>query len=157
MPARSDDEPRVRGSRLCEIAGLNRQTRDKWVDRGLLTKTNECDQVDLVELIVLKLLSDNLKKGHVRIAWEEVRPKLREVVPGPNLTLVWDPQRRSAVLAFDPKEIVDLVRHGRLVQVLDIGHAIQWAREAFRREVAAYETSVAHKRRRGATVESGNP
>jgi hypothetical protein len=140
MPVRPDDAPRLRGSRLCEITGVIRQTRDKWAQRGLLRSADDYDQFDLVELAVLKLLFDSLKKSHVTIAWARVRPNLREVMPGPQLTLVWDPQRRSAELSFDADEIVALARHGRPVHVLDLGSAVEWAREAFRREVEAATT-----------------
>lgn len=56
-------------------------------------------------------------------------------MPGPQLTLVWDPRRRAARLALGEAEVVELVRHGRPVQVLDLGSAVEDAREAFRREI----------------------
>jgi hypothetical protein len=137
MPARPDDPLRLSGSRLCEITGVNRQTRDTWTDAGLLRKGNDYDQFDLVELVVLKLLLDTLPKKHAKFAWTRVRSQLKELMPGPQLTLVWDPQRRSAELAFDAEAIIPLVRHGRPVQVLDLGSAVELAREAFRREAEA--------------------
>jgi hypothetical protein len=137
MPSRPDDAKRISGSRLCEITGVNRQTRDKWASDGLLRKADDYDQLDLIEVVVLKLLLETLRKKHARIAWARIRPKLREVMATPRLTLVWDAERRLAELAFDPESIVALVKHGRSVQVLDLGGSVEDARAAFRREVEA--------------------
>jgi hypothetical protein len=137
MPSRSDESATLSCSRLCEIAGVNRQTRDQWALADLLRKASDYEELDLVETVVLKLLLDTLPKRHAKIAWPLVRPALRQVVPGPNLTLVWDPARRSAELALDVDTIALLVRHGRPVQVLDVGSAVTRAREAFRRDVEA--------------------
>lgn len=49
----------------------------------------------------LRVLFDKVKKSHVQVIWRDVQPKLRELMPGPALTLVWDPQTRSAELALD--------------------------------------------------------
>jgi hypothetical protein len=137
MPARADDmssAPRLTGSRLCEISGINRQTRDKWAAEGLLRKADDYDQLDLVETVALGLLLATLRKKHARVAWLAIRPELKSVMPGPQLTMVWDAERRSADLAFDAKTIAKLVRHGRPVQVIDLGTAIERAREAYRRD-----------------------
>jgi hypothetical protein len=112
-----------------------RQSRDRWVERGLLRRSDDYDEFDLLELVVLKLLFDTLRKSHVELAWSRVRPSLREVIPGSHLTLVWDIQHRSAELSLDDATLSRLVRHGRLVQALDIGKAIDEARRAFRREI----------------------
>jgi hypothetical protein len=136
MPEKPDDARRVSGSRLCEICGVVRQTRDRWADQGLLRRADGYGELDLVEVAVLNLLYRTIRKMHVEVAWASVRPSLRSVVPGTQLTLVWDPQRRSAELALDDEAIARLVRHGRPTQVLDIGAAIDQARTAFRREVS---------------------
>lgn len=137
MPARSDAIPRLRGSRLCEISGVLRQTRDKWAARGLLRAADDYDEFDLVELVVLNLLFSSLKKSHVPIAWRQVQPKLRDLLPSPVLTLVWDPQNRKAEFAFEAETIVALVNHGRPVHVIDLGPPVFRAREAFRRDTDA--------------------
>jgi hypothetical protein len=87
--------------------------------------------------VVLKLLLETLRKKDAKLAWTSVRPQLRDLMPGPQLTFVWDPQRRAAELALEPEAIVPLVRHGRPVQVLDLGSEVERARDAFRREVEA--------------------
>ena len=120
---------------MCEIGGVNRQTRDKWADEGLLGKRDDYDQLDLLELVVLKLLLGTLRKKDAKIAWSTIRPKLRELMPGQSLTLVWDAQRRTAELALAHEEIAPLVLHGRPVQVVNLGTAIHEARSAFRREL----------------------
>jgi hypothetical protein len=137
MPIHPDDQPRLSGTRICEITGVNRQTRDKWASDGLVRKSDYYDQLDLVELVVLNLLLHTLRKKHAKIAWIRVRAKLKDLLPGPQLTLVWDAERRTADLAFDRDEIVELVRIGRPVQVIDLGGAIERAREAFRRDAEA--------------------
>lgn len=147
MPDRSDTSVRLPGSRLCEISGVNRQTRDKWARDGLLRKGDDYDQLDLVELVILKLLLETLRKKEAKLAWAGIRPHLRNLMPGPQLTLVWDPQRRAAKLALTDEEIVPLVRHGRPVQVLDLGTAVDDARAAFRREVEALAVQAEARRR----------
>ena len=133
---------------MCEISGVNRQTRDKWARDGLLRKADSYDQLDLIEVVVLKLLLATLRKKEAKLAWLQVGPKLRELMPGPQLTLVWDGQRRAAELGLTADEIVPLVRHGRPVQVIDIGTPIEHAREAYRRELEVL-TAQAEARRVG--------
>lgn len=159
MPTRTDTTPRLSGSRLCEISGVLRQTRDKWAGRGLVRAADHYDELDIVELVVLKSLFDSLKKSHVRIAWSQVRAELRGLVPGPTLSLVWDPQHRVAKLAFDDATIVTLVRHGRPVHVLDLGPSVKRARDAFRREVSAElpAASLAQPRRKARGRGRGDP
>jgi hypothetical protein len=137
MPKRPDAASRISAARLSELCGVNRQTRDKWISKGLLQQSEGCDQFDLVELVVLNLLFGTVKKSHVGVIWREVQPKLRELMPGPRLALVWDPQTRAANLALDDATIAGLVRHGRPVHVLDLGGPIELARAAFKREVGA--------------------
>jgi hypothetical protein len=116
---------------------VNRQTRDKWAKAGLLHKGQDYDQVDLVEVVVLKLLLETLPKKHAKLAWTRIRAQLRDLMPGPQLTLVWDPQRSSAELVFEAEAIVSLVRHGRPVQVVDLGSEVERVRGAFHREAEA--------------------
>lgn len=137
MPKGPDSGQRLSGSRLCEISGVNRQTRDKWARDGLLRKGDEYDEFDLVEVVVLHLLLDKLRKKDAKVAWARVRPQLRGLLPGPKLTLVWDGQCRTADLVIDDDAIVSLVRHGRPVQVVDLGTEVRRARDAFRRDIGA--------------------
>jgi hypothetical protein len=116
------------------MCGVIRQTRDKWADEGLLRRRDEYDQYDLIELVILSLLLQTLRKRDAKLAWRSVRPQLRDVIAGPHLMLVWDVQQRSAGLALTPEDVVALVSHGRPVQVLDVGRLVEEAREAFRRE-----------------------
>jgi hypothetical protein len=129
---------RVAGSRLCELCGINRQTRDKWADGGLLRKRAAYEQLDLIEAVVLKLLLATLRKNEAKVAWMQLRPQLRSVVAGGDLTLVRDGQRRAADLALTAEDVLSLVRHGRPVQVLHLGPVVEDARAAFRREVALH-------------------
>jgi hypothetical protein len=137
MARRADDERSITRSRVCEIGGVNRQTRDKWAARGLLLNRDRCGELDLVELVVLSTINRTIRKGHVPIAWNQVRAKLREGLPTSGLTLVWDVQARKAEFARDERAIVDLVRHGRPVHVIDLAAPIDAARRAFRNELAA--------------------
>src|SRR5438552_2532586 len=98
MPGRSDTTPRLTGSRLCEITGVNRQTRDTWSHAGLLRKGDGYDEFDLGEAVVLKLLLETLRKKDAKIAWLSIRPRLKQVLPGRRLMMVWDATRRSAEL-----------------------------------------------------------
>jgi hypothetical protein len=135
MPAQPDDAARLNGSRLCEIAGVIRQTRDKWASQGLLRAADGYEEIDVIEVVILNALLTSLKKGHAKVAWVQVRPKLRDVMPGPGLAVVWDHQRRNAELVLDDSTIGSSVRHGRPVQVVDVGSAVLHAREAFRRDL----------------------
>jgi hypothetical protein len=147
MPQRPDKTPRLSGSRICEISGVNRQTRDKWVRDGLLRKSESYDQLDLIELVVLNLLLATLRKKEAKLAWIRIRPQLRDVMPSSSLTLVWDGQRRNAELALANDDIVACVRHGRPVHVIDVGTPIEQAREAFRREMEVLGAQTDSRRR----------
>jgi hypothetical protein len=125
----------LRPIRICEMAGVSRQTRQKWVDRQLLAQRSECGELELIELVVLRALYASIRKSHVPIAWGHVQPRLRDAIPAESVTVVWDMQTRVAVLASEESDVFALVAHGRPVQVLDLGTEIALARQAFRNEV----------------------
>jgi hypothetical protein len=137
MAPRSDTARGLRPARICEFAGVIRQTRDKWVDRGLLSARVDCGELDVVELVALKTLYASVRKSHVPIAWTQVQPKLRETIPATGFVLVWDVQARRASFAHDATQVFQLVTHGRPVQVVDLATPIDLARKAFRNEVDA--------------------
>jgi hypothetical protein len=148
MPRPTDGAKNLPPSRLCDIAGVARQTREKWVARGLLRDAPHCDQVDLVELVVLRQLFNVIRKSHVPVVWSAIREELRKNLPGQALTVVWDHQRRMAHLSFDDSSIVQLARHGRPVQLILIGTIVTESRDAYRRELAAYTARAEQTSRR---------
>ena len=102
----------------------------------MLQERAVCIELDLIETVVLKMLYQIVRKSHVRMVWAQVQPSLRRRLPSAGLTVIWDPERRDAVLAVSDREIVEASRHGRVVQVIPLDHAIATAREAFHKEQA---------------------
>jgi hypothetical protein len=136
--APTPDAPRsIRPSRVCEICGVLRQTRQKWIDRGLLQERSACGEIDLMETVVLRILFATIRKSHVRIAWQQIQHRLRETIPNQGLTIIWDVERREATLVTADASVIGAVRHGRPVQVIPLDEPIAAAREAFRKEIAA--------------------
>lgn len=94
-----------------------------------------CDEVDLIELTVLRALMDDLGPEEARIAWNQVRGSLTSRVPAGQLDVVYDSQRKLAKLASSIEEVAEGVRHGRPVRVLPLEEVLATNREAFRRAV----------------------
>jgi hypothetical protein len=155
MVHRPDVTRAISRSRLCEIGGVNRQTRDKWVARGLLPDNAPCGELDLIALVVLNALYGTIKKGHVPIAWRQIESDLRQSVPAGGLKLVWDIQARKAALASDDASVVELVRHGGPVHVIDLAERIDAVRTAFRNELSAGPSHPIRKRSRTARKSAG--
>jgi hypothetical protein len=147
VAAGPDNKRTLSGARLSEVVGVLRQTRDAWAARGLLRRRDRYELFDLVELAVLSELSKFLRKHDVPVAWAQVRPALKTVVATPSLALVWDSQERRATLTFEDNEIMALVRHGRPIQVIDLGARIASARGAFDRETRRDGASTVARQR----------
>lgn len=145
MTVSSDEFPGVSGRRLCRITNVLPQTRVTWVQRNLLATKAAYGQVDVVEQVVLKELLSSLPKGDVSVAWEQLRPTLRDTIPVESLTVVWDPTHLQAQLTADAAAIGHAVRHGRPSYAIPVGEAIVLARSAYKAEAKAF---AARRRRR---------
>jgi hypothetical protein len=107
------------------------------VDRGLLRRADAYGQLDVIEQAVVKALLAALPKSHVTLVWHEIRPELRNFVADADVSLVWDPQPRRAVVTRTATDLQAEVRHGRPIYVLPLGHLVIQAREAYRAEMRA--------------------
>jgi hypothetical protein len=103
------------------------QTRDSWVQRGLLPRKSHYSLADLLELVALALILRHLPKGEASRAWKQIRPEIGGVM-GADAAIVWDGQRARVVEGADA--IAGAVLHGRPVQALPIGEALADARQA---------------------------
>jgi hypothetical protein len=137
MIADGSDDGTLPARRLCALTGVAPQTRQEWADRGLLARKKRYGQLDLVEQSVLAIVLRTIPKGEVAVAWEQVRPELRSLVPTPDLVLVWDPKDRRATLVRGDVAVARSVLLGRPVYAIAIGDDLVRAREAFQAEVRA--------------------
>lgn len=136
---------RLSARRVCALTGVLPQTRDTWVARGLLNRSKDYDELDVIEQAVLKELLSSLPKGEVRTVWDEVRGHLRTSLVAPEELVVWDTGHRRAAVVADDAELRQAVCHGRPVHVLALGELVVAARRAYRQEVEARRGELAAK------------
>ena len=123
---------------MCEIVGVTQQRRQALVGRGLLGKTPATGASihDAIELASLVALSDRLEPSAVAVAWEQLRPTLREVI-GSRVDVIFDVQLGTITVAQSADQLRELVAHGRPVRVIALGERLQAVRDGFRRWAAA--------------------
>jgi hypothetical protein len=132
MYAVSDDSEGFSGRALARAAGVVPQTRDTWVDRGLLTRKERYFLADLLELIALKTVLRYLAKGDAADAWEQIQPDIG-AIKTVDTAVIWDGERGQARIVSGPEAIAEAVLHGRPVQAMAIGAELAEARAAFGR------------------------
>jgi uncharacterized protein YheU (UPF0270 family) len=139
---------RLSARRVCALTGVRPQTRDTWVDRGLLRSGADYGELDVIEQAIVKQLLGNLAKADVRSVWEELREHLRSSLIAPEAMVVWDVAARVVEVVTDGAELRRAVCHGRPVHVLPLGQLVADARRAYRQEVEARRREDAAKARR---------
>ena len=149
MTKKSDTFARLSASRICALTGVRPQTRDAWVERGLLRRAEAYGELDVIEQTVVKALLTTVPKSQVDLVWQETRPRLRESVGDAARTLVWDPNVRRVTITMTETELGAAVRHGRPVHALPLGELVLEARRVYRAEVQAA--------RRAAAARAGGP
>jgi hypothetical protein len=137
MATKSDRFARLTASRVCALTGVRPQTRDTWVNRGLLRSAMTYGELDVIEQAVVKALLATLPKSHVDFVWHEARPCLRGRVITAATDLVWDPQVRRVSVTTAASKLRAAVRHGRPVHVIPLGELVVGARAVYRAEVEA--------------------
>jgi hypothetical protein len=143
---------RLSANRICDLTGVNRQTRADWADRQLLRSAKDYGERDVMEQLVLNELLAKLKKSDVPAMWSEVQRHLRGSVVGADVVLVWDPGARRVQITAETTELRHAVCHGRAVHVLPLGELVAEARRLYRHEVEArkraHATKAARSRKR---------
>jgi len=136
---------KVPAATIAEIAGIKRQLHGQWAGKSMVRQPgNEgCDELDLIELTVLRSLMTELGPEEARIAWSQVRSHLKDRLPIGQFDVVYDSQRKLAQIASSNEDVAAAVRHGRPVRVLPMQELLTANREAFRRAL----DGVSRKRR----------
>jgi hypothetical protein len=150
VPADSSDG--LSAACVCSLTGVRPQTRDAWAARGLVRSRPKYGLLDVVEVAVVRELLTHLPNGQVQIAWDQVRDHVRGFHGDRPVSLVWDPQRRSAALVTSDQELAQQVRTGRPMYVLPLETVMREAADAYRMEIASRPTvkRVRRDRRRSA-------
>lgn len=138
---------RLSARRVCTLTGVRPQTRDTWVDRGLLSSANDYGELDVIEQAIVKELLSSLPKSDVRIVWDDVRAHLHNSLIAPEAIVVWDPSARLVEVLSDDTGLRAAVCHGRAVHVLPLGELVADARRAYRQDVEARKREQAAKAR----------
>jgi hypothetical protein len=138
MARKTDSFPGLSASAVCSLTGVRPQTRETWVQRGLLRSSKKYGELDVMEQAVVKALLATLPKSQVDHVWHELRSRLRRVVHQ-NAVWVWDPEARVASEATGGDELHDAVVHGRPVYAIPVGRIAVEARRVYRAEVTAHE------------------
>jgi hypothetical protein len=133
MPPRPDGRGTLSEARLCEIAGVERSTRRKWVKRKLLHARPVYTEDDAVELAVLALLAATLGPTDAPVAWVQIRGDVMRRKWGRELDLIFDTQLKAALLTNDLPSLAASLRHGRPVRVVSLHRTIDEIRSAFKR------------------------
>jgi hypothetical protein len=141
------DDQRMSEAFLCTFADVKRTTRLGWADQGLLRrrKGEEYTVRDLHELVACRLLKAALGSAEGADAWRQVREDFARRLPGPRLDVVFSEADHRADLVTDDSGLAGLIRHGRLVRVVQLAPEMNRAREAFARYRAAREEEAAAK------------
>ena len=155
MTGRTDDALRLSELKLCELVGVSQQHRQSLVKRKMLTAAGNvgCTATDAVELATLERLSHHLSPSELAVAWKELRPRMREIVPKGRVDIVFDRELGSAEIARDDAAVRQAAISGRPVQVVELGARLQEVLDAFRRWALA--PSLVATRARGARSDSG--
>jgi hypothetical protein len=127
----------------CEIAGVSRQVRDKWIKRKLIlgTTAGSCSLEQLLDLVAFAEMVGCVGFEDARLAWPQVCEACRAGWDGDRLDVVLDLQLKHAVLACDDAEIAEAVRHGRTTRTIDLRRRLTIVAEAFERVVLVLRTT----------------
>jgi hypothetical protein len=118
MSRSTDEGLRVSELKLCELVGVSQQYRQSLVKRGLLARAGRsgCTATDAVELATIERLGHHLRPGEVAVAWKDLRPQMRTIVPKGRLDVVFDSQLGSAAYKLmypTTLDYIDALRNAR--------------------------------------------
>jgi hypothetical protein len=133
---------RLTDRRVCQILGITQQRRQALVKRGLIGRTPKggASLGNALELAGLLAVVDALGATEGAVAWGQLSPTLRSVVPGPRLDVVYQQRLGVVALARTDADVRRLTAdHGPAV-VIDLGLRLAAVADAFRRFAAVSPT-----------------
>lgn len=135
MAKGTDERGKLSELKLCELVGVTQQHRQSLVRRGMLEMAPPvgCSQTDAIELATLNALARHLSPSELAVAWSELRPQLRAVVPKGRLDVVFDRELGSTEIVRDDQTLRRAVISGRSMRVVELGPRLQEVLDAFRR------------------------
>jgi hypothetical protein len=139
MSRKTLDPGFVSAALACRWAGVKQPTHAGWAANGLVRNPGPsgCDRADCLEVTAVAQLTRWLTLEDTRIAWHQARAQVRELDFVPQvLDLVWDDERQQVHLSDGVSNLADLVRHGRLIRVIQLADALAATRAAYDRAVA---------------------
>ena len=147
--ARSTDAPRrLSELRLCELVGVSQPYRQSLVKRKMLEPPKAgCTAADAVELATIERLARHLTPSELTVAWKELRPRLRDMVPKGRVDVVFDRELGSTEIVRDDAGLRAAVISGRVVRVIELGPRVQEVLDGFRRWAAAPAPEAQRQRR----------
>lgn len=130
MPTSSDSNT-LPASTVCDLAGVLRQTRDKWVKRKILASGSRLTVDDLVELAVFSLLSSQIGFEDARRAWLDVRSELAASIHEGRCILIVDLQRKRGELAVEQETALGSLAHGRPLRMYNLRKPVSQLQDDF--------------------------
>ena len=108
---------------LCDLAGVSRQVRAKWIEKHLLSgpRSGRCGDAALYELTALAYLVSVLGFEEALVAWAQREPEWLAPPRKRRCDVVYDLEQKLAVTTGTDVEVAQAVRHGRLVRVVALG------------------------------------
>lgn len=157
MAKRTDAASRLSELKLCELVGVSQQQRQSLVRRNMLDagRREGCTATDAVELATIERLAHHLSPSELAVAWKQLRPLIRELLPRGRLDVVFDRELGCAKMVRDDAELREAVLGGRPVRVIELGPRLQEVLDGFRRWAEASAPAATPARRRRTSSGTG--
>lgn len=153
----ADALPRVSELKLCELVGVSQQHRQSLVRRNMLDRPAKagCTATDAVELATIERLARHLTPSELAVAWKELRPQIRDIVPKGRLDVVFDRELGSTEVVRDDGSLRAAVISGRTVRVIELGPRLQEVLDGFRRWADLAAPTARGQRRARPSTQAG--
>ena len=157
MTTGTDALRRLSELRLCELVGVSQPYRQSLVKRKILDPPPKagCTATDAVELATIERLARHLTPSELAVAWKELRPLMRDMVPKGRFDVVFDRELGLAVIVRDDAALRAAVITGRVVRVIELGPRLQEVLDGFRRWAEAPPSTAPRQRRTRPNSQAG--
>lgn len=143
--SKDTDGIKLSETQICELAGVSRQRREGWVDRELLRETpaGGCELTDALAVAQLGALIAALGPTDGVAAWQQVIEEFEDCAIGETVDVLFDLQRKHAMVVGKREMLGELIDHGRPVRLVPLGPLRAEVAAAFDRLRVAVQTRPA--------------
>jgi hypothetical protein len=129
-------------TQICELAGVTRQRRESWVDRGLLEEApaSGCRLREALDVAQLRALISALGPTDGVAAWQQTGEEIAAIAAEERVGVLFDLERKRAELVDEEAKLSEKINHGRPVRLVDLGEVRREVGAAFARLQEAVRT-----------------